>query len=298
MKRYSLLLICGLALTNGAFAQGLYLRTSIGYAFPAAGQTLDGTATPYSGSTTVTVAGPENYDLKKASFGSGAYLGVGGGYMFNDYIGVDAAFSFGVAPKKYTFDYTNVPQAYSVSVVQQATNPSFLIPALVVRSGGDRIKAYGRVGLVMPLNTEITQDQVYSTTPASHVTDYTFQIKSSFSLGFAAAAGVQYQLSDKVKLTAELSFLSLSTLIKEINFTKLSQDGQSYPTSADSTITQHTTYSAHTNGVTVSSTNQVAYTQPFSNAGFNVGLIFAVGRQGEGSGKRKKGKEHNGYYHH
>jgi len=291
-------MICGLALTNATFAQGFYLRTSIGYAFPAAGQILDGTATPYSGSATVTVAGPENYDLKKASFGSGGYLGAGGGYMFNEHIGIDMAFSFGIAPQKYTFNYTDVPRAYSVSVIQQATNPAFLIPALVVQSGGDRIKAYGRVGVVMPLNTDITQDQVYTTTPASHVTDYTFQIKSSFSLGFAAAVGLQYQLSDKVKLTGELSFLSLSTLIKQMDFTKLTQDGQSYPLSADSTVTPHTTYSTHTSGVTVSSTNQVAYTQPFSNAGFNVGVIFAIGRQGEGNGKKKKGKEHNGYFHH
>ena len=300
MKKSLLLLTACTAITAFCNAQGFYLRGNLGYAFPQAGQTLDGTGTPYSGSSTLTVFGPENDDLKKASFGSGTYLGLGGGYMFNEYIGADAAFSLGIAPTKYTLTYINQAQGYNVSSTQQATNPSFFIPSLVLQSGGDKIKAYGRIGVVLPLNTQITQDQVYTTTPATHVTDYTFQIKNSFSLGFAATAGVQYKLSDKVRLTGEFSFLSLSTLIKQSDFTKLTQDGQSYPITADSTVAPHTTYSTHVTGLTASSTNLIAYTQPFSNVGFNLGIMYTFGAPApKGATKKKKGRgQADGYYHH
>ena len=295
----TLLLCFGISSTT-ILAQGFYLRLTPGYATTVAGQTMDGTGSPYSGTISITVSGPANYSIKTASFGSGGYLTGAAGYMINEHVGIDAAFSIGVAPKKYTLNYNDVVTGNYNSFVQQATSPKFFIPSLLLQTGGDQFKGYARFGIVVPLNTQITSEQIYNSTVDTLLTDLTYQIKNKFSLGLAAAVGLQYHLSDNVKLTAEVSILSLSALIKQADLVKVVQNGVEYSVASisDTAVTKHYTYGTTTNNVTYSSTNQPAYTQPFSNVGFNVGVIFAIGRQGEGNGKKKKGKEHNGYFHH
>jgi len=287
-------------MAGSTLAQGFYLRACAGYSGSQAGQTLDGTAFPYSGNATQTAAGPINYDIKKISFSAGTYLDLAGGYMFSEHVGIDAAFNIGLSPKQYTTNYADQVSSENIQLIQKAANPTFFVPSLVLQTGGEKLNLYARVGLVVPVNTKITQDEIFSTIPASDVTDYTYEIKNSFSLGYAAAIGAQYQVKERLKLMGEVNFMSLAMLIKSADLTNINQDGRNYPPTADSSAVQHYAYSTNTSGVTTSSSNQAAWTQPFSNVGVRFGVVFLIGNQGEHQGRSKsgKGRSQNGYFHH
>ena len=86
MKK-TIVTIAALLLTAPGFAQ-FYLRAGLGYAFPQAGQTLDASGTPYSGSATYSTYVTNYSGMKSASFSAGFQGGLGLGYMFSEHVGV------------------------------------------------------------------------------------------------------------------------------------------------------------------------------------------------------------------
>jgi len=117
------------------------------------------------------------------------------------------------------------------------------------------------------------------------VNDFQFKITNSFSLGFAAAAGVKYKLSDNVSLFGELSLLSMSVYIKEAELKSITYNGQSI--SIPNNIPgAHVKYSKNAT-VDSNDTEQPRYSQPFSNVGINVGISINLGKHGSrGSSSR------------
>ena len=195
----------------------------------------------------------------------------------------------GLATKKYTFTQADAGgTGNSNSFVEQAKSPFMLIPAIVVQSGGDPWNIYARLGLVIPVSTKITQDEVdtypATSTAALEVDDFTAKIKNSFSLGYAAAAGVSYKLNDKVSIWAEVSLLSLSAYVKEADLTAISVNGQNYPLSGYT----GTTTIKYGKNVAADSVLQPTYSQPFSNVGINVGICFRLGENKHPSHRGRK----------
>ena len=281
MKKIQLncVVIILLLIAGNSFAQGFYFHGGLGYGFAQAGQTIDGTGQPYSGtlnnSTNAT-------SIKSASFGVGFKGDLGFGYMVNEHVGVQLDANVGLSSKKYTLDVTNVTLGSgvpgSVSIVQQAHTPLMLMPCLVVQSGGAKWNIYSRFGVAIPLNTQITIDEIQANDPntgAITVYDFTSKMKNSFSLGFTAAAGVQYKFGDRVSIFGELSLLSLSVYTKQSKLTAVTENGQNVALS-NVTGNQVINYSKN---VTVDSSgaNQAAYSQPFSNVGFNFGITIRMG---------------------
>ena len=281
-----------LSVVTSSFAQGFYFRLGLGYAFPQAGQTLDGTGAPYSGSRTNSTY-LQTYSVNSASFSAGFQGGLGLGYMFNEHVGVQLDASVGLANKKYTFDDENVNLGSvqgSVTYIQQAKSPVIFIPALVLQTGGDPWNIYARVGLAVPISTKITEDQVVAiplSTGGLEIDDYTSQIKNSFSLGYSAAAGVHYKLNDKVSIWGEVSLLSLSVYIKESDLTSVTSNGQSVPLSQVNG-TQTVKYSKKAT-VDSNGAQEPTYSQPFSNVGINFGIAFRLGdnSRSKSHGKRR-----------
>lgn len=287
MKKITSLLFALSAVASTASAQ-LYLSFGLGYAFPQAGQTMYDTPIPYNGfptgingSRNNTSATSYTYDLKgAASFSSGVQGAIAGGYMFSEYVGIQMDVVIGLSSTKYTFNDDNVnlgttasPVAGTISTVQYAKTPVLFIPALVLQTGGDKVNLYSHFGIALPLNTKVNQEQNISNsagTGAIETDDFVWQIKSSFSLGFAATAGVKYYISERVSIWGEFSLLSMSLKTKEQDLQSLTQDGQSvslasypYPT----TIKFSKTATVDTN-----LTSFPTYAQPFSNIGIKVGV--------------------------
>jgi hypothetical protein len=299
MKKIGLLALGLSIIVNSADAQ-FYLRAGFGDAFPQAGQTMDGAASlydgsimPYSGSRNYT-ATTVNYNIKNASFSSGLNTVLGLGYMFNDHIGVQLDGSLGLSTNKYTFNdrnttiyyssgTTSVPVPSNVTVTQRANNSVIFMPSLVLQTGGNPWNIYSRFGLALPLNSKINQDIIISNAPGTGtltVDDYTFQVKSGFSLGFSAAAGVHYKVNDVFSVWGEVSLLSLSLEVKESDFKNFAENGVTYPVSS----VGFPLVVKYSKNATLDSTGttQPAYAQPYSNIGINVGISVRLSEKKRG----------------
>ena len=276
------------------YAQEFYVRAGLGYAFPQAGQTVYNTPIPYyefasayNGSRTYNANGTQTYNIKPSSFSSGLQTVLGLGYMFTPNIGIQLDAAIGISNTKYTFSDENIPLmtssgivAYNITTVQQAKTPIFLMPSLVLQTNGEKLNAYTRFGIALPLNTKITQDQIASNalyTGALTVDDFTWQIKNSFSLGFTAAAGVKYKINDKVSIWGEVSLLSMSINTKEQNLTNWTENGQTVALS-NYTAAQHIKFSKTATVDTSTYSQFPTYAQSFSNVGINVGVTFTISK--------------------
>ena len=252
MKKIATLALILLATTGKASAQ-FYFRAGLGYAFPVAGQTVYNTGIPYyefpsaySGTRTINASGSETYNIKPISFSSGVQSVLGLGYMFTENIGFQVDAGIGIANPTYTFTDQNVPLNYSngstvvtivsnVSTTQHAQTPFFLMPSLVLQTNRDKLNVYTHFGVVLPLNTKITEHLIISNAPGTgslSTDDFTWQVKSSFSLGFTAALGLKYNISDRVSIWGELSLLSMSVYTQEQNLQSWVEDGQQVPLSS------------------------------------------------------------------
>ncbi len=255
--------------------QGWYGKAGLGYAIPQAGQTLDGSGTPFSGTSNNTTG---NFDIKSASLTSGLSGFFGIGYMHTRHIGVEIDANLGLLQQKYSYTISNIEingVPSSATITQQARLPVIISPSLVLQTDGSKYNIYTRFGLALPLKTNVEQHVIQRNDPgtgATTVNDFTFTLKNNFSVGFTGAAGVQYRMNKYMSIWGEVSMLSLSPYIKKADLTAVTSNGVSYNPSMVSGQT-HITY---TKSGTTDSTGvvQPAYAQPFSNFSFNVGFAF------------------------
>lgn len=298
MKSVLLLLVSCAVLGNVAFGQGFYARLGLGYAVPQAGQTMDGTATPYNGvSSNFSSAGVDytSYDIKSMSFTSGIHGTIGAGYMFNRHIGIDASFDFLASGKKYTYTDENViisKVTYNIDIVDRAKATLF-VPALVLQTDGAKANVYTRLGIVLPLNTRITQDQIFTNLPGAGAVvreDDGWEIKNKFSLGFSGAAGIKLAVNTRTNFWAEVGFLSLSMFAKESNRTSLDitengvyQGNYNSQVAADK---RKIVYSNKFTGTSGDFYHQPTFSQPFSNASFSIGFSYELRRSEPSRGER------------
>jgi opacity protein-like surface antigen len=284
MKKLVFLVCVMFAFVDASYAQ-FYLRAGLGYAIPQATQTIDGSSIPYSGSLNLNnTNGSQTFSIKGASYSAGLQSAIGVGYLITDHIGIQLDAGIGLASHKYTFAENNVDLGGgvlgTVSYTQQAKTPVIMMPSVVLQTGGDKWNIYSRFGLALPLNTSISQDQVLSNAPgtgALTVDDLNFHIKNSFSLGFAAAAGVQYKFNDKFSIWGEISLLSLSAFIKQSDLTTWTENGQSVALSNYAPYPTTVKYSKNvTVDTSIANASQPTYSQPFSNMGINVGITIRL----------------------
>ena len=293
MKKLLLLCTATLALQSTSYAQQLYTRIGLGYAIPQAGQTMDGTATPYNGSAVnSSPSGSTTYSLKNMSFGAGVHGDLGFGYMFNKHVGIDVSLDFLLSAKQYTGTIGNVlvDSVPSNVNMNQKGKCTLFIPALVLQSDGEKMNLYTRVGIALPLRSRVTWDEVYVNLPgtgATEVVDFTWEIKNKLSLGLAAAIGAKFAVNNKMKFWCEMGFLSFAPYTKEANLTEVSVNGQGGYLNQISAAQRVITYSTAFTGRTNDFFHQPAYSQPFSNFSINAGLSFDLQNNGRG---RQRGK--------
>lgn len=281
MKK-TLLSIAALLLISASADAQFYYRAGIGYAFPQAGQTMAGQEWPYSGSVSNSVA----YSISGASFSAGLQGGLALGYNFTRNVGVQLDAQATLSSKTYDFSLSNITVggvASNVTISQHAKFPINLVPSIVVRTGGDPWDIYCRMGVALPLSTTIEKQNIITNLPGTGAitrTIETWDIHSSFTAGFAAAAGFEYKFGS-TSFWAEVSLLSMAPYIKEAELTAYSYNGQNINLNALSG-TMKINYSKNVTLDTANGATQPAYSQPFSNVGINIGI-----RQSFGEPKRK-----------
>ena len=278
MKKIAALTLVIAALAGDTASAQFYVRAGLGYAAPAAGQSMSGEAYAYSGS----MSASNDFSIKNISFSSGLQGLVSAGYISRSHIGAQLDILAGLISPQYTYTQYSVPVNYGgssilsdVTLKHQANHPIVISPTVVIESGGKLLNLYCRVGPALPVNTKITQDRVYKNLPgtgAITTTDIQWNISSSFSLGYTGAAGVNYKLNDRMSIWGEVSILSLSVSVKQEDLSAYIRNGQSYSLSSISGI--KTFYYSKTGIADTNYIHNPTYSQPFSNVSFNIGARF------------------------
>lgn len=272
MKRIALAIYI-LAVASAAARAQIYLRAGAGFTLPAAGQTLNGDGNAFNGRWSSST----KFEVKDASLAAGINGVIGFGYMINRNVGVQLDANIGLSNKEYTFHvdtlvYQAVP--YNLTVRNRATHPIILMPSLVLQTSGNITNIYCRMGLALPMKTKIRRDYLLINLPGTglqEVQNEQWTLSNSFSLGYSAAAGVSWKVTNKVSVWAELGMQSLSVYLKQAYFDVVTVNGHSYDLSNYGKRTLNYSKSG-----TEDSVHFATYSQPFSSIGLNVGVKFRL----------------------
>ncbi len=275
----------------------IYLRAGGGYSFPHAAQEqagnryLSGSVTynpQYTGQNISTFA--ESFDLKKVSFGSGLNGVVSVGALFTKNIGIEVAASVGIGSRKYKYNYVlneeSISPTYTYRLSLDGTIyqqlPIWIMPAVVVQTGGEKVNIYSRIGMVLPISGKIIDERKFSEKrsdrPSSAGQEEHLEITTRFALGIQGALGIQLKLSDKVAFYIEANGVSMNAYAKSSNMTHLTVNGRNYLGNISTSQKQKEFDLNYT--VTAPKDNEPSrapsYSIPMSNIGLGMGLTIIL----------------------
>lgn len=191
-------------MTLGTASAQFNLGISAGYGIGSPGHVL-GTSNTSSSSENI-----------YGTLGSGIQANLTPGYMFGDHFGIELGLN-GFFGSKTTIDETSVPSGDFTHT--QSSNQFRISPAFIIKSGGEKISAYARTGLVLPLMGSVRSEISNSTNPGA-ITEIELNTTGKVSLGYTGAVGVNVHFGDKFGFFAEVGANSLRVKSKETEITK------------------------------------------------------------------------------
>ncbi|MBS1586550.1 MAG: hypothetical protein JSS82_13505 [Bacteroidetes bacterium] len=205
-----------------------YLRASVAYAMPLMRTNLIFTGIPSQSGVTNnnTFTQPQ-----RASYMSGIQLRLAAGHMFNDYVGFELGAQTNVASGSYKLDIARNLTAPYGSAVQATTStklPTLITPAVVIQNTYDRVDAFAKFGLAIPILGNITTTAKTTGKPGDEASTYnsTAITKPQFFIGLYGGVGGTIHISESVKLFGELDVTALSLYAKETTITQYTVNGE------------------------------------------------------------------------
>ncbi len=220
---------------------GVYVRANLGYGFATTGE-VQGAIRDESSAIGV-------YGTNEP----GLYTGIGIGYMFNDYFGLDLGISYTLGKAKVQdVYYEELPAGFQFGgtdftllnafIFQERTftgKQIRLIPSLVVRGGSGKVVPYARFGLMIPIagktytdvKADITSTEISLPFPIPGVPDLSgvslagdvtaqAETEGQFSLGWNASLGLDVKINDLISVFGELDMVSLTIKSKKTTITE------------------------------------------------------------------------------
>jgi hypothetical protein len=223
-----------------------------------------------------------NYAYKKNTFGYGQGTHFGGGLALklNDKIsiGLDADYLTGNKSFNYSMSSDTLSGAYTYkhSVFSLIPNISFDLWT----TPGYRV--YNRMGIILALQTKITQNGNLTDTSPQGTSSETFDYKFDLNAGFNDAFGIAFPVTKKLKLFGEINgyYLGLNTSSSS-NVNIGNYGGQSSVTTINTVykggtnVTYIATYSANGNQAVVNDTAPPFHQRVFA-IGLNAGIIYSL----------------------
>lgn len=204
-----------------------------------------------------------SFKTNSRGLGAGPRAGVGIGAIVSDFIniGLDAEMLFGSDLKT---DYTSKGSTYSSSGTTITTLQVLsIIPNVTFKAlSRPTYYIYNRLGLVggIVLDYKTVQNSTYaptvgSATTGEYINDYT---KNTLSLGYQAALGIQFRISQSLRGFAEVVAYNQSFQPKEVQYTSTSTTGAKV--TKTNYITQY------------KDEGESSSTPPYQSASFNVAM--------------------------
>jgi hypothetical protein len=215
--QFLMIVLAFLAVSFPAMAQinSSYIFFKPVYAFPTASEQLNVNTTTVNGET-----------FSKGIYGSyanGIAFDLGFGKMINSTLGYEIGAEY-LLGKKITAVYTSETTDKYSNKVDAIT----LRPVLVIRSGGDLLAIYSKLGLAILIWSRSFEDNQFHTVDAYgtnhlNITSATENIKPK--VGFTAAFGITFRVSEAVSLFTEVNGQLMSLPIYKGHFTSYEDNG-------------------------------------------------------------------------
>jgi hypothetical protein len=169
---------------------------------------------------------PDYDNLESVGFtpGRGFNVNIAGGYRLNKHLAVELGFRDFLGTNIKT-TYTSDGEGGAYSDVYKTRGMMFqVVPGIVLNAGMDKFDPYARFGLIIGAVPRIFVKE--EETDGSDKVNYEGVYKGGIPLGFNAALGVNYSLSEKVRLYAELNCNGLNYSPKKYEMTLYTENGE------------------------------------------------------------------------
>ncbi len=182
-------LFSGILFQNAKAQKGdMSIHLDLGYGFP-------------SGSESIISHQNGTYSESPFSFGTGSNIALAGSYMLSDHLGVGLDLNEMIG-RSFNLVTEYVNNFTQTSTSAYSGNLFAVTPDLILSANADKINFYGRFGVVVGLPS-VTVKTTWSgqfVQPGTNIDLYT----GGVAIGVYAAFGVQYPITDHLKLSAEL----------------------------------------------------------------------------------------------
>jgi opacity protein-like surface antigen len=198
MKKLYVLALALCLMAGAANAQKMYIRAGLG-----GGVGLKQYANSIWADETQTTT-TDNLTIKSTGLGGGFNVNAAFGYKFSDYIGLELGVNefIGLTKKMNRTDPTSTMEVKMSGMMLQ------LVPAVLITPNLEKVNPYARLGMIVGVLPSITIKNSDNSTTGGTSTDVETKMKLSggVALGFTAAGGVMFNLSDNLSLYGELVY--------------------------------------------------------------------------------------------
>nr|WP_294860441.1 outer membrane beta-barrel protein [uncultured Fluviicola sp.] len=212
MKKLILPVLAVMAM--GTASAQFNLGISAGYGIGSPGHVLG---------TNTTAGSNGSYSEKNiyGTLGNGIQANLTPGYMFGEHFGMELGLN-GFFGSKTTVDEASVPTGDYKHT--QSSTQFRIAPAVVIKSGGEKISVYARTGLLLPLIGSVKSEISDATNPVA-VTEVSLKTSGKVGLGYTGALGLNVHFGKKFGFFAEVGANSLRVKSKKTEITKYSVNG-------------------------------------------------------------------------
>lgn len=163
------------------------------------------------------------------TFGNGFRASLAGGYWFTPYFGAELN----------AYYFVGFEQAYGSSISDngnryERVGSSYqvrLAPSVVVQAPEGKWRPFGRFGVVLPVWGRLTLEESWYYAADDSRRDKQTAVEGKFSLGFESTFGVAYTISERVSVSAQVTYTGLR--IRGARATAIQND----LTASDGTVT-------------------------------------------------------------
>lgn len=216
MKKLALILIVFTSYTT--YSQvGPFASFHIGYAFPFATDTL-GTK----------IRSTTNGDLIRTNlygtFGTGFNATLKAGFKQTQNFGVEFGTNYLYGLRKITNEFSG---SNSSVIEKSQTSQLRVMPGVVLETSNAALTLYTRMGAVIPLMGKTFSESKAISTTGQSTNEFIEERESTYgvSVGYYGAGGISLKIKDKLKVFAEVEFVTLKVKRKSSILTKSTVNG-------------------------------------------------------------------------
>lgn len=270
-KKLTLSLITLIAFSSYKLnAQKLYVNSISTYAFSMAPMNISAN---YS---------PNKIESVRSSFGKGIDLGFGIGYHFSSNISAEINISYLLGGK---VEFTDSSNPYTPKETETLQGKMFrAIPTLKFSAGEKKLKPYAKIGCVIGLGTTLTDKSVSYNSLLGGSFDKieeTAVFSGGMSIGMKGNLGMDFNLTNKLAVFAEVNFISQAWAPKKIETISYTVNGVDQLATLDQRdkVTEFVdSYDPNVNIEPQQNNKSLKIYLPYSCWGANIGVKFTFGK--------------------